>query len=64
MMVKRSAAYLNMRYAFLKAALGVLRLACVILTNLGKMWSVVDGGAIVCVADGKLGGWALISCGC
>lgn len=60
-MVKRSAAYLNMRYAFLKAALSVLRLACVILTNLGKMWNVVDGWAIVCVADGKWNGSGLIS---
>jgi len=46
MMVKRSAVYLNILNAFLKAALSVPVLACIILTNLGKMWNVLDGGAI------------------
>lgn len=60
-MVNSRNAYLNILNAFLKAALSVLRLACVILTNLGKMWNVVDGWAINWVADGKWNGSDLVS---
>ncbi len=60
-MVNSRNAYLNILNALLNASSNGLVLACVILTNLGKMWNVVDGWAIVCVADGKWNGSGLIS---